>query len=270
MSLRFHEIAEGDHVVLNPFSSSKIDLLGTICRPRPGQRHLDLACGKGELLCRWARDHETMGVGIDISPVFVAAARRRVAELGLGDVVEIVEAEAASHDPGPDPFDFVSCLGATWIGGGLTGSLDLMRPRLVDDGTLLVGEPYWIDPPPPEARDQLGAPGHVFTDLVSTLDRFEASGFELVEMVLADPDDWDRYVASQWLTVADWLRDNPDDPEASALKEWSDQARRSHLVYGRRYLGWGVFVLRPISSTFSRCSTGSRGRRSGAGRLRRR
>ena len=74
---------------------------------------------------------------------------------------------------------------------------------------------------------------------------FEEAGFDLVEMVLADADDWDRYVASQWLTVSDWLRANPDDPEADDLRAWSSAARRSHLEYGRRYLGWGVFVLRP-------------------------
>jgi hypothetical protein len=84
----------------------------------------------------------------------------------------------------------------------------------------------------------------MFTDLVGTLDRFDASGVELVEMVMADPDDWDRYVASQWLTVDDWLRAHPDDPEAAELREWTNHARRSHLEYGRRYLGWGVFVLR--------------------------
>ena len=245
MSLRFHEIAEGDHRILNPFSSAKLDLLAEICRPEAGQRHLDLACGKGELLCRWARDHATVGVGVDVSEVFTAAARRRVAELHLTSSVDIVVGEAGSHDTGPEPFDIVSCLGATWIGGGLTGTLELIRPKLSPRSTVLIGEPYWIDPPPEGAGTALGAPGDMFVDLVGTLDRFDSAGFELVEMVLADADDWDRYVASQWLTVDDWLRQHPDDPEADALREWSAQARRSHMEFGRRYLGWGVFILRP-------------------------
>jgi SAM-dependent methyltransferase len=245
MSLRFHEIAEGDHSILNPFSSAKLDLLADICRPQRGQRHLDLACGRGELLCRWARDHGTVGLGIDISEVFTAGARARVVEFGLEASVEVVLGEAGSHDTGSEPFDIVSCIGATWIGGGLTGTLELIRPKLVTDATVLIGEPYWIDPPPPEAGAALGASGDMFVDLVGTLDRFDSAGFELVEMVIADADDWDRYVASQWLTVDDWLRDNPTDPEADALRDWSAQARRSHMEYGRRFLGWGVFILRP-------------------------
>ena len=28
------------------------------------------------------------------------------------------------------------------------------------------------------------------------------------------------------------------------MRDFLDKARRSHLAFGRRYLGWGVFVLR--------------------------
>ena len=36
MSLRFHEIAEGDHRILNPFTHDKLMLLGEVCRLQPG------------------------------------------------------------------------------------------------------------------------------------------------------------------------------------------------------------------------------------------
>lgn len=29
------------------------------------------------------------------------------------------------------------------------------------------------------------------------------------------------------------------------MREFLDRSRRGHLAYGRDYLGWGVFVLRP-------------------------
>ncbi|WP_240196914.1 hypothetical protein [Nonomuraea lactucae] len=47
-------------------------------------------------------------------------------------------------------------------------------------------------------------------------ERFESAGFELLEMVLANQDTWDRYAAGQWWTLSDWLRDHPDAPEAPA------------------------------------------------------
>jgi hypothetical protein len=64
-------------------------------------------------------------------------------------------------------------------------------------------------------------------------------------MVLADGDSWDRYAAAQWWTLTEWLASHPGDPEAPAIQEFLDGNRRFHLAYGRRYLGWGVFVLRP-------------------------
>ena len=33
-------------------------------------------------------------------------------------------------------------------------------------------------------------------------------------------------------------------PDAAEMRAYLDRSRRSHLAYGRRYLGWGVFVLR--------------------------
>ena len=247
MSLRHHEIAETSHRILNPFTDEKLTLLAEVSRVRAGQRHLDLACGKGEMLCRWAQRHGTLGVGVDLSEVFLAAARARAGELGVADRVRFEQGDAAAYAAEPAGFDIVSCVGATWIGDGLTGTLDLMRPALREGGILLVGEPYWIAEPPEAAYQALGVGPNTFTTLAGTADRFAKAGVELVEMVLADQDSWDRYVASQWWTVSDWLRENPHDPEAPAMRDFLDRSRQSYLEYNRDYLGWGVFVLRPVS-----------------------
>jgi SAM-dependent methyltransferase len=244
VGLREHEIAEAMHRILNPLTEAQLMELGELCRLREGQRQLDLACGKGEMLCRWAERFGTGGLGVDISAAFLAAARARAAELGVAGRVDFEHGDAGTVTAEPDAFHVVSCLGATWIGGGLAGTVALMRPAVRRGGLLLVGEPYWTEEPPAEAYGALGVGRDEFTSLIGTLDRIEAAGAELVEMVLADGHGWDRYVAAQWWTVSRWLEDNPDDPEAPAMREYLDRARRSHLAYGRRYLGWGVFVLR--------------------------
>ena len=51
-------------------------------------------------------------------------------------------------------------------------------------------------------------------------------------MVLADEDSWNLYVAAQWWTVARWLDDHPDHPDAPAMRDYLDRSRRSHLAYG--------------------------------------
>ncbi|MFC4010103.1 SAM-dependent methyltransferase [Nonomuraea purpurea] len=246
MSLRYHEIAEANHRILNPLTDPKLDLLGQVTRLRPGMRLLDLACGKGEMLCRWARDHGIEGVGVDLSEVFLTAAGERAAELGVGERVRFERGEAAAFakEQAGSGYDVVSCLGATWIGDGLRGTIELMLPALREGGVLLVGEPYWISEPPREAFDVLGFGREEFGTLGETLERLESCGVELVEMVMADHDSWDRYMASQWWTLSDWLAANPGDAEAAEIRAFLDRSRRSHLMYGRQYLGSGVFVLR--------------------------
>ena len=246
MSLRYHEISERNHRILNPFTEDQLMLLGDICGLRPGMQQLDLCCGKAEMLCRWSAQFGIQGTGVDISKVFLAAARQRAAELGVADQLTLVEGDAGRYPIPPGAFDIVSCIGATWIGNGLAGTLKLMRPGLRDrNSLLLVGEPFWIDEPPEQAYDWVvGGDREVFTSLAGTLDRIEAAGLELVEIVLADHRGWERYVAMQWLAVSDWLRANHDDPEAGEIKRLYQHSRREYLTYGRRYFGWGVFVLR--------------------------
>lgn len=244
MSLRRHEIAEGHHRILNPFTEEKLALLGEICHLKSGMQQLDLACGKGEMLCQWAQRWGIRGVGVDISQVFLAAARQRAVELGVTDRVTFVEADAGHYVAEAAHFDVVSCVGATWIGGGLVGTLRLMSGPLNPNGLLLVGEPYWITPPPDEAYRSSETSKDDFTSLIGTLDRIESVGYELVEMVLASHDTWDRYIAAQWWTVSEWLKNNPGDPEATVIRKWIADSRRDYLQYERQHLGWGVFVLR--------------------------
>jgi cyclopropane fatty-acyl-phospholipid synthase-like methyltransferase len=63
MSLRFHEIAETYHRILNPFTEDQLMLLGEICHLHSGMKLLDLACGKAEMLCRWVQQYGVITSG---------------------------------------------------------------------------------------------------------------------------------------------------------------------------------------------------------------
>jgi cyclopropane fatty-acyl-phospholipid synthase-like methyltransferase len=243
MSLRLHEIAEDNHRILNPFTDAHLLEVGAVTRVEPGTRVLDLACGKGELLSRWAQELGSSGVGVDLSEVFVAAARVRADELGVADRVVIEHGDAQAYEPEPGAFDMACCIGATWIGNGVAGTIDLLRPAVTSDGLLLIGEPYWRESPTSAAERALGE--DMFTDLPGLHDRFEAAGTELVEMVLADEHSWDRYVAAHWWTLRQWLDTHPADPLTPDVQKFLDDSRHEYLTYQRRYMGWGVFVLRP-------------------------
>src|SRR5688572_12307559 len=121
MSLRFYEISHAHLRILNPFTLEKLMLVADICNLRPGLGHLDLACGKGEMLCQWSSRFGIHGVGVDSGGVFLADAQRRSVDMEVDDRVRFEVAEAAEYlKRNKEVFDVVSCIGATWIGGGLT------------------------------------------------------------------------------------------------------------------------------------------------------
>lgn len=241
--LRYHEISESSHRIMNPLSLEKLLLLGDICHVGEGTRLLDLACGKGEMLSLFARNHGATGIGIDMHAPFLAGARARATELGVKHAVTFIEGDAGDPPDLGGRFDMVSCIGATWIGGGLPGTLELMGRWVAPGGWVLVGEVYWAEQAPPRVKEKYET-GQEFADLAGTLNCCDAAGMDLVEMVLASPDDWDRYRASQWLNVSEWLLANPDDVEAAEVRHERDTSRHDYLTDERRCLGWGVFVLR--------------------------
>jgi SAM-dependent methyltransferase len=245
MMLRFHEIAESAHRVLNPLTDPQVDRIGELAGLAPGTRLLDLCCGKGEMLCRWAKRHGVRGTGVDLSRVFLGAARARAAELGVGSQVEFVEHDAATYRAEARAFDVVACSGATWIGHGLAGTLDILRPALRPGGLALVGEVFWNEPPTDEAvRRVAGGDAGLFATLPGTLDRIEGAGWDLDEVVFSDAEGWERYEAPKWAALRQWLEAHPDDPDAAALRAWRASLRRDYFEVGRRFLGWGVFFLR--------------------------
>lgn len=237
-------IAESSHRIHNPFDRRKLAQLGEALRLAPGLTMLDLACGSGEMLCTWARDHGIGGTGVDISTAFTARAKARAAELGVADRCEFLHGDAAGF-VADTPVDIAACIGATWIGGGAAGTIALLEQSLRPGGLMLIGEPYWRQDPPDEATVKgcyVGAKGDLF-DLPGLFEHFGALGYDVVEMVLADQDSWDRYSAAQWLNIRRWLDDNPGHDLAEEMRHKLDVGRLNHVRYQRDYLGWGVFAL---------------------------
>lgn len=119
---RIFTISESSHRIHNPFTPGKLAALGHALHLAPGTRVLDLASGSGEMLCTWAGDHHIIGTGVDISTVFTAEARARAAELGVADRVTFVHGDASGY-VADEPVDLAACVGATWIGSGVAGTV---------------------------------------------------------------------------------------------------------------------------------------------------
>ncbi|MFJ7334956.1 class I SAM-dependent methyltransferase [Streptomyces sp. NPDC101116] len=140
----FYEIVLGPSMVYScaywptpdgTLEQAQRDKLELVCRKlglRPGGRLLDVGCGWGSMAVHAAREHGVSVVGVTLSQEQAAYARKRVADEGLTDKVEIRVQDY--RDVRDGPYDAISSIGmAEHVGAGryleyAADLYDLLRP----------------------------------------------------------------------------------------------------------------------------------------------
>ncbi|WP_432170011.1 class I SAM-dependent methyltransferase [Streptomyces sp. 1222.5] len=116
----FYEIVLGPSMVYScayweddgTLESAQHDKLGLVCAKlglREGMRLLDVGCGWGSMAVHAARDYGARVVGVTLSQEQAAYARKRVADEGLTDRVEIRVQDYRDVEDGP--FEAISSIG---------------------------------------------------------------------------------------------------------------------------------------------------------------
>lgn len=238
----WHAVVEARHDLMNPTSPEKIRLVGERLGLGPDSEVLDIASGTcgpalilaGEFGCRLTC--------VERAAEFVARGRERVAAAGLGDLIEIVQADAAEYEL--SRYDAALCIGATFVYGGLVPTLERLHPVAP---LLAVGEPYWRVwplPPDPFAGEHERTDEDEWLPLLETVERFESAGVRVVSFLASSQDDWDRYETLKWQTFDEWLTGNPGHPQAEEFRERSEAEKARYLAWERDAMGWAIFVCR--------------------------
>jgi len=240
---KFYDATHRYHEVCNPTSRAKLDELVELLRLNQGSTVLDIACGKGEMLTSLAERYEISGVGVDMSPYFVADAEQKLRERVPSAQVQILNMDGADYSP-DQLFDLAMCIGASWVYKGHRGTLSALKAMTKPDALILVGEPFWVKEPDDAylvaenlTRDMFGT--HYENVLVG-----EDEGLSPLYTMVSNQDDWDRYETLQWYAAEKYARDNPDDPDASEILARVARGRTNYLQWGRDTLGWAMYLFR--------------------------
>ncbi len=246
--LKFYDITHREHLLCNPMSEEKLAHLVKLVRlPTHGQV-VDIACGKGEFLIRLAETYHVHGVGIDISPFFIAEAKRRLEARVPAAGITFVQLDGADFKPdNENSLDLASCIGASWIFGGYARTLEALQNMVKLGGWVIVGEPYWRREPAEEYLEVLGCSRSDFGTHVSNAEAGERRGMELVYTVVSSKDDWDQYEGLQWFATSEYARSHPEDPDLKEVVERVGKGRTAYLRWGRDTLGWAIYMFRSPS-----------------------
>jgi cyclopropane-fatty-acyl-phospholipid synthase len=97
------------YVGLEVAQAAKHELVSQKLGLEPGMRLLDVGCGWGGMVMHAAATHGVQAVGVTISERQAELAKKRVAEAGLADLVEIRLQDYREVDDGP--YDAISSIG---------------------------------------------------------------------------------------------------------------------------------------------------------------
>lgn len=223
--------------ICNPMMPEDLDRIASALSPQDGDRALDLACGHGELLIRMAERAAIQGLGVDLSPWVLLrareASRRRVPNARIRWLL------GNAHEIEADGYDLVTCLGASWIWHGFSGTVRAMVNQLTVGGRIAVGDLRLRDG---VALDEvIEAYGRVLSADEQRA-AIENQRLEVVDRL--DPGDaaWDAYQRRIEDSVEAWSQRHPG-PEADRFS--AEQARwRTDHDRDMTFLAWSVWVAR--------------------------
>ena len=242
------DVFHSKQLIMNPMRDEKLTRFCNILNLPANSRVVDIGCGKGEFLHRLHAMYGVSGIGIDKSPYCIEDCKQQKETRAPDADIEYLLMDGRDFVT-DEKFDLASCMGASWIWGGIRGTLKALSDLTKPGGLIVLGEPYWLQEPSEEylgLEEMKREDFHTHRENVLMGDEL---GLMCVYTMASDLEDWDSYEAPHWWAVSEYADAHPDDPDLPEIWENIRKFRETYLRYGRDTMGWCLYVYRkPVHS----------------------
>ena len=229
----------------NPLSPEKFDRLLAELWLDGSSTILDVGCGQGELMAMVLRRFRCRAVGIDTDPAELGLARKKLEP--FGDAVSLYDRPFKSMQFMGLQFDACFCIGASHAcgrrGSTLPATIASLRELTKPGGVIVIGEPYWKQPPAAEYLAATGIEEREFMPHAACVEAGGAADLECVYTMRATPEEWDHFEGSFWLKSEGELVKDPGNPDLQGKARRRRSWKQAYLRWGRDTLGFGLFVF---------------------------
>jgi SAM-dependent methyltransferase len=234
-------------VLNSPISPARVDRLIQELSFAAGHRVLDVGCGTGALLLRIVETHAVQGLGVDLDQAKIAEAQASARRLST-DRIEFRVQDAAQLHARDGRYHRAICMGSTHafgLGqGAYQNALTALTRLVLPGGILLVGEPYWKQPPAPEYLALLGEPVGIYRDHLENVLFAERMGLIPLYAATSSNEEWDDFEWGHRRRHEEQALASPETPEAREELLRSRRWRDGYLRWGRSTMGFGFYVFR--------------------------
>ena len=232
----------------SPIGPARVDRLIREMNFDASQQVLDVGCGTGELLIRIVEAHGVKGLGVDRDEEQIAAAQAAASRRLPAGAIEFRAQDAAALDSRDRRYDRAVCLGSTHAFGLGQGAYEQaiagLKQLVASGGLILVGEPYWKQPPTPEYLSLLGEPVGIYRDHLENVLFAERKGLVPLYAAVSSDDEWDDF---EWAhrrrheeSAVFGLKTAQAREDLAQSRRWRD----GYLRWGRSTMGFGFYVFR--------------------------
>ena len=198
-------------------------------------------CGVADLVVEQFGAHVD---AVDSAPRFMEeAATLAAGAIEAGQLVLHCETAEAFLTPAPTDYDVALCIGSSHALVDYPSALVRLAQVVVPGGAIVMGEGYWKRTPHPDYLAFLGAAEDELRTHAGNVDVALEQGLTPVWAYTTSDDEWDDY---EWLyssSVERYVRDNPSDADAAAMRERIGAWRAQYLEHGRDTLGFGLYAF---------------------------